>query len=261
MTKCKPCSDEILKYGHTLNPHAKQMWCKIMTMIFRTFNTFNLVLVVNSLWVVGRFTKAETRPVIRKRLKNDSKKAILFEEDPRNLKTKVASSTTNQYPYSIVEASDDTNDGDVGETPLEKSAIVSEADFLNYCEGWFLASTRDLQSTVFISQSDFVDFLANSCVIFDDDEGLNDFACPYPTFTGISKKVQSVFVKHLCDQRSGTELQDCLGGLITSGSEFGYDVDPTVYPLIEEMCCDLVNLISPLGLEANAGKFLPLVFR
>lgn len=132
-----------------------------------------------------------------------------------------------------------------------KDPIDSEADFVAYCQEFFLFYEDD-PSHAFISQGDLIDFIRNVCTVFDA-EAIPDFDCPFPTFHTISKNVQYTFVKNLC---KGQDMAVCLQSILSKGTEFGYHEDLTKSSLLEELCCDLVQFIGLVGFRKNSGKLI-----
>lgn len=130
--------------------------------------------------------------------------------------------------------------------------VESESDFIVYCEHWFMETFKGA-SMAFVSQDDLVDFLAGTCMVFDE-EDIPEFDCPAPTFASIAIEVQLVFVKHLCNVENGEEMLDCLKSIVDGESEFGLDVDIKKSPFVEELCCGLLPFISLVHLEKNSGK-------
>ncbi len=155
---------------------------------------------------------------------------------------------------TTVISNDESTDGEIPcDNVFErKGPIESEADFVSYCEDWLLFFEKD-RSNAFVSQGDLVDFLADVCTVFDE-EDLPYFDCPAPTFTSIDQDVQIVFVKHLCGLKVGEEMVQCLKSIVDAGTEFGYHVDLTRSPLMEELCCGLIPFVSLVGLRQSTGK-------
>jgi hypothetical protein len=198
-------------------------------MTFRTFHTARLILI--SLLVRGllpfeqRAGTRSTSPVNRGYFHRD-----------------LPARRSNDVP------SDETS----GHNVFERPAVQSESEFVSYCESWFLSSQKDI-SKAFVSQGDLVDFLVETCHIFDE-EDVPEFDCPAPTFTSIAVDVQLVFVKHLCNVKVGEEMVKCLKSIVEAGNEFGYGVDLTKSPFAEELCCGLLPFLELVGLEQNSGK-------
>lgn len=169
----------------------------------------------------------------------------------RNKRDKIGNEHEPQLYRELTASYDDSTDAETL-FPFEfepMDPINSEGDFVGYCKEWFLFFEDD-HSNAFISQGDLIDFIVDVCTVFEGDD-IPDFDCPRPTFRTISERVQFMFVQNLCN---GKDVAVCLQTVLNNGTEFGYHEDLTKSLFLEDLCCNLVQFISLVGLRKNSGK-------
>jgi hypothetical protein len=132
--------------------------------------------------------------------------------------------------------------------------INSENQFVAFCQEQLLSD--NVAGDGLISEKDIADFAKALCGIMDE-EDLPDYSCPTPEFADLSVELQFLFAWFICPQDDDLGVISCLVDFVTSGIDFGYDLDSSTEKEISDnvlgFCCSLIPSLEMANLEPLTG--------